>query len=118
MVQDFLNLAFNDKRPAEAFAEHVGPDYVQRDPDAPDGAEASARHLAGFVARFPELSLDIKRVIAEDDLVVTHCLMRLTPDSRGSAVADIMRVADGRTVEHWDVVPDLLENPANGDTMF
>ncbi len=35
---------------------------------------------------------------AEDDLVCTHSLLRLTPGSRGSAIADVMRVRDGRIV--------------------
>ncbi|SEB33632.1 Predicted SnoaL-like aldol condensation-catalyzing enzyme [Amycolatopsis tolypomycina] len=117
VVLAFLRLAFTEKRPADAFAAHVGDGYVQHNPHAPAGAAASARYLAGFVARFPELSLDVHRVIAEDDLVCTHGLLRLTPGSRGSAVADVMRVRDGRIVEHWDVVQEVPEVTVSGNPM-
>ena len=115
VVLAFLRLAFTEKRPADAFAEYVGENYVQHNPHAPAGAEASARYLAAFVARFPELSLDVHRVIAEDDLVCTHSLLRLTPASRGSAIADVLRVRDGRIVEHWDVVQEVPEATASGN---
>lgn len=76
------------------------------------------RGLTGFVGQFPELRLEIRRMFAEGDHVITHCLMRLTPESRGSAVMDIMRLREGRIVEHWDVVQDVPEHPANSNTMF
>jgi predicted SnoaL-like aldol condensation-catalyzing enzyme len=117
VVLGFLRLAFGEKRPADAFAEYVGDDYVQHNPHAPARADASADYLAGFVARFPELSLDVRRVVAEGDLVCTHSLMRLTPGSRGSAIADVMRVRDGRIVEHWDVVQEIPEATAGGNPM-
>jgi len=37
---------------------------------------------------------------------------------RGRAVEDIFRNADGKAVEHWDVVPDVPEKSANSNTMF
>ena len=117
VVLGFLRLAFGEKRPADAFAEYVGDDYVQHNPHAPARADASAEYLTGFVARFPELSLDVRRVVAEGDLVCTHSLMRLTPGSRGSAIADVMRVQDGRIVEHWDVVQEIPEATASGNPM-
>jgi predicted SnoaL-like aldol condensation-catalyzing enzyme len=118
VVLGFLRLAFTDKRPADAFAEYVGDGYVQHNPHAPASAEASARYLAGFVTRFPELTLDVHRVIAEEDLVCTHSLLRLTPGSRGSAIADVMRVRDGRITEHWDVVQEIPETTASGNPMI
>ncbi|MFF1612040.1 nuclear transport factor 2 family protein [Amycolatopsis sp. NPDC058278] len=118
VVLAFLRLAFIEKRPVDAFAEYVGDGYVQHNPHAPASAEASARYLAGFVGRFPELTLDVRRVIAEDDLVCTHSLLRLTPGSRGSAIADVMRVRNGRIVEHWDVVQEVPEATASGNPMI
>ncbi|WP_410569129.1 nuclear transport factor 2 family protein [Amycolatopsis sp. cmx-4-61] len=115
VVLAFLRTAFTEKRPADAFAEHVGESYIQHHPHAPASAAASARYLAGFVARFPELTLEVHRVIAEGDLVGTHSLLRLTPGSRGSAVADVMRVRDGRIVEHWDVVQEVPEATVSGN---
>lgn len=108
IATDYLDLAFNRQQVAEAFAKYVGNEYVQHNPMAPDGAAASAE----FVARFPGLRLDIKRVIAEANLVVTHAQMRISPD------VDILRIRDGRIVEHWDVAQAVPETTANNNTMF
>jgi predicted SnoaL-like aldol condensation-catalyzing enzyme len=68
--------------------------------------------------QFPDLRLDIKRVIAEGDSVVTHSNPHLKPGDRGMAVADFWRVADGKIVEHWDVIQEVPEKSANDNTMF
>jgi predicted SnoaL-like aldol condensation-catalyzing enzyme len=64
------------------------------------------------------LSFDIKRAIAEGDLVVTHSLLKTSLEDRGSAVADIFRLEDGKVVEHWDVVQPVPESAANDHPMF
>ncbi|WP_144782594.1 nuclear transport factor 2 family protein [Microbacterium sp. BH-3-3-3] len=66
----------------------------------------------------PELHLDIKRTIAEGDLVVTHSNLHLAPGDRGMAVADFWRLEDGRIVEYWDVIQEVPEQASNDNTMF
>jgi predicted SnoaL-like aldol condensation-catalyzing enzyme len=38
--------------------------------------------------------------------------------SRGRAIVDIFKLEDGKIVEHWDVVQEIPEKPANGNGMF
>ncbi|HEX3199235.1 MAG TPA: nuclear transport factor 2 family protein [Propionibacteriaceae bacterium] len=114
----YYNLAFNDKQPEEAVAKYIGDRYIQHNPQAADGPEAFIGFVRGLAQQFPEASLEIKRVIAEDDLVVTHSLLKMTPDDRGMAVADIFRLEDGKVVEHWDVLQPVPETAANDNTMF
>ena len=64
------------------------------------------------------MSLEIKRAVAKGDLVVTHSLLKTTPDDRGTAMADIFRLEDGKVVEHWDVVQPVPESAANDHPMF
>lgn len=71
-----------------------------------------------FVGQFPGLSVDIKRVIAEGDLVVTHSLMKTSPEDRGTAAADVFRLEGGKIVEHWDVLQPVPERAANDNTML
>ena len=62
---------------------------------------------------FPEASVDIRRVFADDDVVVTHSLLRFTPDDPGTVAADFFRLEDGKIVEHWDVLQSWPEESAN-----
>jgi predicted SnoaL-like aldol condensation-catalyzing enzyme len=66
----------------------------------------------------PESKGEIKRVIAEGDLVAIHNHVTSNPTDRGRAVVDIFRLENGRVVEHWDVVQDVPEKSANTNTMF
>ena len=79
-VLAYYNLAFNDRRPAEAVEKYGGSHYIQHNPQAPDGFEAFIQFVEGFVEQFPQLSLDIKRAVAEGDLVVKHSLIKTFPE--------------------------------------
>ncbi|MDQ5826824.1 MAG: nuclear transport factor 2 family protein [Chloroflexota bacterium] len=118
LVREFYNLAFNQQQPEEAARRYVGPSYRQHNPQAGDGAEAFIQFVTGFLAHVPQLSVDIKRTIAEGDFVVTHCLLKMSPEDRGTAVMDIFRLEDGKIVEHWDVLQPVPETAANDNTMF
>jgi predicted SnoaL-like aldol condensation-catalyzing enzyme len=117
-VLAYYNMAFNDRKPAEAAERYGGSHYIQHNPQAPDGFEAFVQFVEGVTAQFPQLSLEIKRAVAEGDLVVTHSLLKMSPDDRGSAVADFFRLEDGKVVEHWDVIQPIPESAANDHPMF
>lgn len=115
VVMDFMETAFNAKQPVEAFARCAGEPYVQHNGHAPDGAQACGRLLADFVAEHPAMSIDVRRIFADGDFVITHSVLRTAPDDRGSAAADIFRLHDGRIVEHWDVVAAIPESTVSGN---
>src|ERR671910_2597881 len=104
-VLAYYNRAFNKRKPAEAAEKYGGPHYIQHNPQAPDGFEAFVEFVEGFAEQFPQMSLDIKRAVAEGDLVVTHSLLKTSPQDRGTAAADIFRLEDGK------VVGELGERP-------
>ncbi|GAB4012178.1 nuclear transport factor 2 family protein [Nocardioides ultimimeridianus] len=118
LVIAFYELAFNAAEPEEAAARHLGESYIQHNPGAGDGPDAFVGYVHWLRGQFPELHLEIKRAIAEDDLVVTHSNLHLMPGDRGMAVADVWRVAEGKIVEHWGVVQEVPEESANQNTMF
>jgi predicted SnoaL-like aldol condensation-catalyzing enzyme len=117
-VLAYLNTAFNEKKPAEAVEKYGGSHYIQHNPQAPDGFEAFVQFVGGFLEQFPQTSFDIKRAVAEGDLVVTHSLLKTSPEDRGTAVADFFRLEDGKVVEHWDVLQPIPESAANEHPMF
>jgi predicted SnoaL-like aldol condensation-catalyzing enzyme len=118
-VVAYYTLAFNGKQPERAVQLYVGDRYIQHNPLAADGPQAFIDFVKAFTAANPQLFVDIKRVIAECDLVVTHSHITLNPSDRGSAVADIFRLdRRGKVVEHWDVIQAVPETSANDNTMF
>jgi predicted SnoaL-like aldol condensation-catalyzing enzyme len=118
-VVAYYTTAFNDKKPEEAVARYGGPVYIQHNPLAADGFEAFIGFVKAFTTQFPQLHVDIKRVIGECNLVVTHSHITTSPEDRGQAVADIFRLnRHGKVVEHWDVIQDVPATSANDNTMF
>src|SRR5215471_18348632 len=97
-VVAFFTRAFNDHEPADAVARYVGSEYIQHNPDTPSGVDAFVESTVGFIKK---VSADIKRVIAEGDLVVAHNLIKPSVDDRGMAGAEIFRLQDGKIVERW-----------------
>lgn len=117
-VREFLELAFNERQPEEAVARYVGRYYRQHNPQAPDGTEAFIAFVSGFTGAYPDLHLDLKRLIAEGDLVVVHSHATRHANDRGLAIMDIFRLEEGKIVEHWDVIQEVPETAANANTMF
>jgi predicted SnoaL-like aldol condensation-catalyzing enzyme len=115
---EYVDLAFNQGRPEEAVERHQGPMYIQHNPMAADGGEPFIGFVKSLKAEFPESRYEIKRMIAEGDLVVLHAHVTNSPEDRGVAVVDILRFEDGKAVEHWDVIQPIPETAANDNTMF
>jgi predicted SnoaL-like aldol condensation-catalyzing enzyme len=120
VVVDYYQTAFNGN-PEKAVADHFGPRYIQHNPEAQDGPEAFIGFVRWLRGQYPDLQLDIKRVIAEGDMVVTHSHLDLepgNPDNPGRALADFFRVENGKVVEHWDVIQAIPATSANNNGMF
>ena len=117
VVLAFYELALN-KMDFEAAAKHFGPRYIQHNPNAPDGIEGFRQFIAMRKEKTPNARSEIKRVIAEGDLVVLHVHGVREPGQRGVAIIDIFRLENGKIVEHWDVVQPIPEKAANSNGMF
>ena len=118
IVRSWIELAINQRKPEEAVAKYIGPYYRQHNPTASDGSQPFIDFIHNFTQTFPSTQLDVKRMVAEGDMVMVHShLIRQTGD-RGMAVVDIFRLENGKIVEHWDVLQEIPEHPANNNTMF
>ncbi|GAC1332853.1 MAG: hypothetical protein NVSMB26_13110 [Beijerinckiaceae bacterium] len=118
IVVAFYKLVFYDHKVAEAFRTYVGASYKQHNPLVPDGIEPSVAFLSKRFETNPQAINEIKRVIAEGDLVAVHVHSRLNDADRGRAIVDIFRIENGKIVEHWDVIQPVPENTQNQNTMF
>lgn len=106
------------KLDADAAVKLLGPKYIQHNPTAPDGVEGFKGFIKFLKEKFPNRTSEIKRVMADGDLVILHVHSKPTPEDRGSAIVDIFRVENGKIVEHWDVIQPIPEKTANPNTMF
>lgn len=117
LVINLLTQLFIDKD-LTAIDKYIGPHYIQHDPRAADGIKGLRTAVENSFAIFPRQHWDIKRVIAEGDLVVAHVHIRWKPEDQGTAVVEILRVQNGRLVEHWGVGMDVPEKAMNSNGMF
>ena len=116
IVMDFFTLAFVDKKVEEAFNKYVGDTYIQHDPNVSD--KKSAIKFLVKIFSNPQIEVRIKRVIAENDLVVIHLHSKNSPEDIGVAIIEIFRVDEGKVAEHWSVMQPVPEKSANENTMF
>ena len=117
LVTAFYEAAINQKD-FEAAVKYLGSQYKQHNPTAGDGAEGLKGFIDYLKTRFPAQRGDIKRVVAEGDLVVLHVHSTRGDNTPGRAIVDIFRVEKGKVVEHWDVIQDIPEKAANSNGMF
>ena len=104
VVVTMYNLLMNDHNVDEAL-KFIDAKYIQHNVRAPDGKDFIRGAFKARFAEFPKFRSDIKRTVADGDLVVVHTHERFNPadpKDLGNIIMDIYRVKNGLIVEHWD----------------
>ena len=117
LVIAFYQKMIGEKDP-EAARRYMGATYKQHSAYAKDGFEGVAEFALMFKRDFPNHRYDIKKVIAEGDMVVLHLHGINGMSPHGEQVVDMFRVVDGKVVAHWDVIHPLPETSQNPNGHF
>lgn len=113
----FLELAATG-RVREAYSSWVGAEFRHHNPFFEGSAESLLAGMEENARQNPNKILEVKRAIAEGELVMVHSHVRQKPGDLGAAVVHIFRFEQGRIVELWDLGQPVPEKSLNSYGMF
>lgn len=118
LVRAFYEQTFVQHKAKEAAEAYLAPTYIQHNPTVATGRQAFIDLFVPLFQKNTEARSEIKRIVAEGDLVFLHVHSKANKADRGRAVVDIFRVENGKIAEHWDVIQAVPEKAANENSMF
>jgi predicted SnoaL-like aldol condensation-catalyzing enzyme len=99
---------------ADLYPGLVSGPYIQHNPLFPNGLAA----IVGYIKKVGRIPCEVKRVAIDGDLAFVHARY-LDWCGQVTAGVDIFRFdADGKVVEHWDVLQPVPACSNNPNSMF
>lgn len=102
----------------EAYARWVSVGFRHHNPFFEGSAESLMAGMEENARQNPNKVLEVKRTMAEGELVVVHSHVRQKPGDLGAAVVHLFRFEQGRIVELWDLGHPVPEKSPNQYGMF
>ncbi len=105
---------------ADIVARRVAPFIIQHDPLVTPGREGTAAWIRALRAKAPAVSINVKHLLADGDMVFVHSQVTATPanEMSGTNRYDFYRLDRGWIVEHWVVQAKAPTRSANGNSAF
>jgi predicted SnoaL-like aldol condensation-catalyzing enzyme len=127
IAAEFLHTLMVEMDLPRAYREYADPDFIEHNPEIGNGYAAKIAYFAERQARNPSApgpdtwANVIDHVIVSGDFFSVHRHVFMNAADRGRVFVDIWRLADGKIVEHWDVIqamPDRPPDPSDSVTMW
>ena len=117
IFRSFLEEVVNKRHP-EAADRYLAADFIEHNPNLPQGLAGRKQFVAALLAGFSDYHGEIEEILAEGNKVVTRTLwtgtqdgpfLGLPPSGRRLSfhTSDFFRIENGKLAEHWDVVDSL-----------
>ena len=81
----------------------VAKDYIQHDPDCPDGLSGLKEFLSNIFKNAPEFILEPRGIFVDGDMAFSLSFQKYSKDHPGVFVIDLLRFENDMLVEHWVV---------------
>jgi len=104
--------------PRKAVESYVGTEYIQHNTLVADGKKAFIDYFEEMARDYPDKEIEFVRAVAEGDLVALHT-HQTWPGDEHYVTMDFFRFDEnGKIVEHWDSIQEILDETKNGNLMY
>ena len=117
IAEEFLLLT-SAGRSREAFQRFVGENFIHHNVYFRGDAQTLMVAMEQNAGMFPESIFEIKRLIAEGDLVACHSHYRQNQGDSGYAITHIFRFENEKIAEMWDFGQKVPDTAVNENGMF
>lgn len=108
-----------DGNPREAVAAYTGDRYTQHSTGVADGAEGFIAFFEPFIARNPGREIRIVRALQDGPHVFLQAYQNINDGEAEWITTDFFDSdADGKIVEHWDVIAPVMPANLSGRTQY
>lgn len=108
-----------DGRVREAIRAHTGARYTQHSTGVADGPEGFIEFFESFVERNPKRDIEIVRAFEDGRYVFVHAYQSLNDGEAQWVTTDLFDTdADGKIIEHWDVISEYAGPGPSGNTQI
>jgi predicted SnoaL-like aldol condensation-catalyzing enzyme len=102
----------------EAFDTYVAEEFKHHNQHTKAGRQSLLEGMTEAHNQFPAMTIAVKHIFEDSDFVITHSLVKMSPDHEGFVCVHIARFLDGKISEFWDLATPLVEDSVNADGPF
>jgi predicted SnoaL-like aldol condensation-catalyzing enzyme len=116
-VCSFFKL-LTEQKVKEAFDTYVSGEFKHHNQHTKAGRQALLEGMAAAHSQFPKTTIEVKQIFEDGNFVITHSLVKMSPDHGGFVCVHISRFHDGKIAEFWDLASPVAEDAMNADGAF
>src|SRR5258708_3553244 len=102
----------------EAYEKYVSPDFRHHNAYFKGDRQTLMAGMEENGVKFPNKVFEVKRLLADGDLVTAHSRLKLAPDMPDMAVVHIFRFEGDMIVEEWDLGQVIPVDSPNENGVF